>query len=183
MLSTLPASFPSDPLLGSPFSPFQGVTPWDCSDIFSSSFKTPKPENTTSSGSGSDDPTDPKPNHDKPKPESGDPNPVPTSIVEERKRRRMISNRESARRSRMRKQKHLENLRNQVNRFRVENRELNNRLQFLLHHSNRIRTENEWLRSEQILLRRKLSNISQILLYQQLQPFSSAWPCNAVTAE
>ncbi|CAL0311600.1 unnamed protein product [Lupinus luteus] len=67
-------------------------------------------------------------------------------IVEERRRRRVISNRESARRSRMRKQRHLENLRNQVNLFRVDNREIKTRLQFLVNHCNHVRTENDCLR-------------------------------------
>nr|KYP52358.1 G-box-binding factor 1 [Cajanus cajan] len=95
----------------------------------------------------------------------------------------MFSNRESARRSRMRKQRHLENLRNQVNLFRVENRELNNGLHFLLHHCNRLRTENEWLRSQRTLLLQKLANINQLLLFQQLQSFSSAWPCHILETE
>ncbi|RDX57988.1 Basic leucine zipper 43, partial [Mucuna pruriens] len=157
MLTTLP---PSDPLIGNPFSAFTGVfTPWeDSDDLFS-----PKP---VTSSSGSDEA-----NQNPAKPE-------PASVMDERKRRRMISNRESARRSRMRKQRHLENLRNQLNKFRIENRELNNRLQFVLHHCNRVRTENEWLRSEQTLLRQKVNNLTQILIFQRFQPFSPAWTCN-----
>ncbi|KAK6287724.1 hypothetical protein POUND7_013903 [Theobroma cacao] len=94
----------------------------------------------------------------------------------------MISNRESARRSRMRKQKHLENLRNQVNRLRIENRELTNRLRFVLYHCHRVRTDNDRLRSEYSMLQQKFWDIRQILLFKQLQQFSSAWPCNNVTA-
>ncbi|XP_061338954.1 bZIP transcription factor 53-like [Gastrolobium bilobum] len=162
MLSALPAS---DTLFGNPFSAFDGCfTPWDGPD-FCLAFKPNSPKPVTSS-SGSDDPNK---TH-------------VASVMDERRRRRMISNRESARRSRMRKQKHLENLRNQVNLVRIENRELSNGLQFLLHHCDRVRTENDWLRSERTRLRQKLSNISQILVLQQLQP-SSAWPCNVVTAE
>lgn len=164
MMSTLP---PSDTLLGSPFAAFDGgFTPWELPDL-SSLFK-PKPK------SGSDEPDQThakRKTHVELKPTE--------SVMEERKRRRMISNRESARRSRMRKQRHLDNLRNQVNRFRMENRELNNRLQFLLHHSNRLRTENEWLRSERTLLRQKLATITQFLVFQQ--PLSSAWSCNTTT--
>ncbi|RYQ80938.1 hypothetical protein Ahy_Scaffold1g107004 isoform C [Arachis hypogaea] len=86
----------------------------------------------------------------------------------------------------MRKQRHLENLRNQLKASRVENRELNNRLQLMVHHFNRVRTENDWLRSERTLLRQKLSYMTQILLFQQLQQpslSSSAWPCNNVTPQ
>ncbi|XP_020229626.1 bZIP transcription factor 2 [Cajanus cajan] len=128
------------------------------------------------SSSGSDEPNQ---SHEKSGPDPSE----PERRAEERKRRRMISNRESARRSRMRKQRHLENLRNQLSKCRVENRELSNRLQFVVHHCNRVRTENEWLRSERTLLHQKVSNLTQILIFQQLQPsFSSSppspWTCN-----
>ncbi|KAK7252753.1 hypothetical protein RIF29_36940 [Crotalaria pallida] len=176
MLSALAAS---DPLLSNPFSGASfdgGFTPWDCPDFLLVKPTSPKP---LTSSTGSDDPDH---IHTKEKSGSDDSNRI-GSIMEERKRRRMISNRESARRSRMRKQRHLENLRNQLNLFRVENRELNTRLQFLLHHCDRVRTENEWLRSERTMLCQKLSNISQFMVFQQLQPLSSAWPCNNLSAE
>ncbi|GMP39981.1 hypothetical protein CsSME_00010612 [Camellia sinensis var. sinensis] len=44
--------------------------------------------------------------------------------MDERKRKRMISNRESAKRSRMRKQKIVEDLRNEVSRIQCENNEI-----------------------------------------------------------
>ncbi|CAJ1943047.1 unnamed protein product [Sphenostylis stenocarpa] len=161
MLTTLP---PSDSLLGNPFSAFSGgFISWDDD---SQHLLSPKPV-TSSSGS------------EKPDPDPAEPDQAVVSVMDERKRRRMISNRESARRSRMRKQRHLENLRNQLNKCRVENRELNNRLQFALHHSNRLRTENEWLRSQRTLLRQKVANLTQILIFQQFQqPISPAWTCN-----
>ncbi|QCD91429.1 bZIP transcription factor 53-like [Vigna unguiculata] len=174
MLSALPSS---DSLLGNAFPAFDyALGPWDGPEFFS--FKPTSPNPVTSS-SASDDPN-PTPADQKP---ASDQSNRVVSLTEERKRRRMISNRDSARRSRMRKQRHLENLRNQTNLFRVENRELNNGFQFLLHHCNRLRTENEWLRSERTLLRQKLADINQILLFRQLQPFSTAWPCNIVMAE
>ncbi|XVE86964.1 hypothetical protein DITRI_Ditri18aG0078000 [Diplodiscus trichospermus] len=171
MLSTVPT------ILSTGDCPFpalkSGFTPWDCSDFFSAaqsmgpaisgSVSDEPNQNQTNSNSGSDEPNQ------------------PVSVVDERKRRRMISNRESARRSRMRKQKHLENLRNQVSRLRIENRELNNRLRFVLYHCHHVRTDNDRLQSEYRMLRQKLSDIRQILLFKQLQQFSSAWPCNNVT--
>ncbi|KAL0450137.1 UNVERIFIED_CONTAM: Basic leucine zipper 4 [Sesamum latifolium] len=99
-------------------------------------------------------------------------------VVDERKRRRMISNRESARRSRMRKQRHLENLRNQANRFKVGNREVMNRLRLVVHQTQLIQAENERLRSEAAVLRQRLWDIRQVLLVRQLQQHlnPSAWP-------
>ncbi|KAH6796793.1 hypothetical protein C2S52_021347 [Perilla frutescens var. hirtella] len=106
------------------------------------------------------------------------------SVVDERKFRRMISNRESARRSRMRKQKHLENLRNQLNRLRIDNRELLNRVTAAVQTEQLIRWENERLRSEAVVLRQRLWNVRQVLVVRQLQQHlnPSAWPCNNVTS-
>lgn len=88
--------------------------------------------------------------------------------VEERKRRRMISNRESARRSRWRKKRQLEDLTNQVNRLRLENRELKNRLCIVLHEYEAIQRETVPLLAESIVLRQKLAGLRQILAAMQL---------------
>lgn len=208
MISTFPSIFPSsDSILGNPFPSFDGgFTPWDCQELFPAALPPfPKPADVTSNSSGSGDPAQsPKPilsgscsdepelepdNSNLAEPKSGsggagEPS-RPASVVDERKRRRMISNRESARRSRMRKQKHLENLRNQVNRLRVENRELTNRLRFVTYHVQRVRTDNARHRAEQALLRQNLYDIRQILLFRQLQQLPPAtWPpCNTVVSE
>lgn len=195
-MSSFPAMLSSDAFFETPFPDFEGgFTPWDCQEptfpfhqdepvfgldptqepVFSnsgsdysnpihiSSNSCPNEENRkrSSSNSGSDEPP----------------------IVDERKRRRMLSNRESARRSRMRKQKHLENLRNQVNRLKVGNRDIMNRLRLVTHHSQLVLRDNEQLRSQSVMLRQKLSDIRQVLLVRQLQQqlASSAWPCNNVT--
>lgn len=78
------------------------------------------------------------------------------SEVDDKKLRRMISNRESARRSRMRKQRHLENLRSEVNRLRFENRELVNQLRGLQHGCEVLGQENNRLRVETVAIRQKL---------------------------
>ncbi|XP_022741282.1 basic leucine zipper 4-like [Durio zibethinus] len=176
MLSTVPTSFFSDPMLDNdPFSAFgSGFTPWEyCSDLFSTTQST----GPARSGSRSEEA---KQNQINSNSVSDEPN-QQVSVIDERKRRRMISNRESARRSRVRKQKHLENLRSQVNRLRFENRELNNRLRFVVYHCHSVRTDNDRLQSEYSMLQQKLSDIRQILLFKQLQQFSSARPCNNVT--
>ncbi|CAI9272456.1 unnamed protein product [Lactuca saligna] len=164
---------PSDDFLGT------GFTPWD-TDTHESPFLYP-PQESVFSFSGSDDST-PKTNSSNSGSDEGDVdrNPLEVTLIDERKRRRMISNRESARRSRMRKQKHLENLRNQVNRHKSVNREIMNQLRFISHHAQVIRQENERLRSESVILRQKLWDMRQVLLVRQLQNqlLSSAWPCN-----
>ncbi|KAL1310381.1 hypothetical protein HN51_053015 [Arachis hypogaea] len=82
---------------------------------------------------------------------------------EERKLRRMQSNRESARRSRGRKKKHMENLTVQLNRLRVDNRELKNQLLVTMHQHLLLSLENEKLCSESIALSATLSDLCQIL--------------------
>ncbi|KAB1214936.1 Ocs element-binding factor 1 [Morella rubra] len=207
MLSTYShrASLLSDTMFGNPLIPVfdAGSTPWECPEYFPPNpFPNPvisnsgsdalihSPEwepdalpspNTVISSSGSDDPDQ---NRNSKHANSNSCSEEPkrkgeASPVDERKRRRMISNRESARRSRMRKQKHLENLRREENRFRIENRDLSNRLRFFLYHCHRVQTENNQLRSEYDMLRHKLmSDIRQILVLRQLQQFTTAWPCN-----
>ncbi|KAL7245422.1 hypothetical protein ACSBR2_000703 [Camellia fascicularis] len=89
--------------------------------------------------------------------------------VEERKRRRMISNRESARRCRWKKKRHLEDLTNQVNRLRLENRVLKNRFCLVSHHCLVAQRESDRLQTESLLLQQRLSGLYQILVAMQLQ--------------
>ncbi|GFY85967.1 hypothetical protein Acr_04g0007050 [Actinidia rufa] len=83
--------------------------------------------------------------------------------VEERKKRRMISNRESARRSRWRKKRHLENLTSHVNRLSLENQELKNRLCLASHQCIVAERETNRLMTESLLLQQRLSGLCQIL--------------------
>lgn len=75
------------------------------------------------------------------------------SLINERKQRRMISNRESARRSRMRKQKHLDQLWAQVNWLRNENHLLMNKLNNLSKSHDKALEENAQLKQETSRLR------------------------------
>ncbi|XP_058183608.1 basic leucine zipper 43 [Rhododendron vialii] len=70
------------------------------------------------------------------------------TIVDERKQRRMISNRESARRSRMRKQKHLDELWSLVVRLRTENRHLIDKLNHVSECHDKVVQENVQLKEE-----------------------------------
>ncbi|KAL5553573.1 hypothetical protein UlMin_040974 [Ulmus minor] len=80
-------------------------------------------------------------------------------IIDERRQRRMISNRESARRSRMRKQKHLDELWSQVLRLRSENNNLMNKLNHVSESHEKVLLENAGLKGELSDLRRMLTNI------------------------
>ncbi|KAK4797220.1 hypothetical protein SAY86_029546 [Trapa natans] len=92
-----------------------------------------------------------------------------TGSVDERKRRRMISNRESARRSRWRKKRHLEELTEQMNRFTAENRELKNQLSQVVNQCHLVRMENQRLKSECADLKTRLSRLYGTLKLQQQQ--------------
>ncbi|KAK8493554.1 hypothetical protein V6N13_099842 [Hibiscus sabdariffa] len=81
------------------------------------------------------------------------------NVIDERKQRRMISNRESARRSRMRKQKHLDELWSQVIRLRNENHSLIDKLNHASESHDRVLQENARLKEEAADLRQMVSDI------------------------
>ncbi|KAL4566161.1 hypothetical protein LXL04_030271 [Taraxacum kok-saghyz] len=87
----------------------------------------------------------------------------------EPKRVRMISNRESAKRSRQRKKRHLEELTDQLNHLRHQNQDLKNRLTWFMYQCPTLLRENHRLESECVHLRSKLSNLCQLLVNMQLQ--------------
>ncbi|KAL8257283.1 hypothetical protein R6Q59_029324 [Mikania micrantha] len=92
-----------------------------------------------------------------------------TEVNDENKKKRMISNRESARRSRIRKQKHLEDTRNQVSRYKTANQQLMNRLRFVNHNGHIVRQENQRLQLESVMLQRKLNHLRRLLIVPELQ--------------
>lgn len=71
----------------------------------------------------------------------------------------MISNRESARRSRMRKQRHLNELVSQVMRLRAANLKLLDELNQVMRDCGQILHENAQLRDEESELRKKLEEL------------------------
>ncbi|XP_021285085.1 basic leucine zipper 4 [Herrania umbratica] len=89
--------------------------------------------------------------------------------ADERKQRRMISNRESARRSRWRKKRHLENVTEEVNRLNIENQQLKNRLSVAINQCYVVWRENEQLRSESVALWAKLLDLYWTLAAMQSQ--------------
>ncbi|KAG5001274.1 hypothetical protein AAZX31_08G248200 [Glycine max] len=81
------------------------------------------------------------------------------SLINERKHRRMISNRESARRSRMRKQKHLDELWSQVVWLRNENHQLMDKLNHVSESHDKVAQENVQLREEASELRQMICDM------------------------
>ncbi|KAK1425530.1 hypothetical protein QVD17_20883 [Tagetes erecta] len=91
------------------------------------------------------------------------------SIINERKQRRMISNRESARRSRMRKQKQLDELCTQVMRLRNENHGLMDKLNRFSETHEQVIQENDRLKKETMELRQLLSEAQLARTYTTLR--------------
>ncbi|KAL1534228.1 hypothetical protein AAHA92_30435 [Salvia divinorum] len=83
--------------------------------------------------------------------------------TEERRLRRMISNRESARRSRWRKKKRQEDLASEADRLRLENRELENRLSALANQCHVVQRDSNRLLSESVFLQHRLAGLHEIL--------------------
>ncbi|GMI69024.1 basic leucine-zipper 42 [Hibiscus trionum] len=87
------------------------------------------------------------------------------SLIIERKQRRMISNRESARRSRMRKQRHLDELWAQVVWLRNENHQLLDRLNHVSESHETALQENNQLKEEASELRQMISDMRSSFPY------------------
>ncbi|XP_020234398.1 basic leucine zipper 43 [Cajanus cajan] len=81
------------------------------------------------------------------------------SLINERKHRRMISNRESARRSRMRKQKHLDELWSQVVWLRNENHQLIDKLNHVSESHDQVVQENAQLKEQASELRQMIRDM------------------------
>ncbi|GAB4840196.1 hypothetical protein Ancab_020961 [Ancistrocladus abbreviatus] len=98
-------------------------------------------------------------------------------IIDERKKRRMISNRESARRSRMRKQRHLDELWSQVLRLRTENHNLMDKLNHVSECHDRVLQENARLKEEASDLRQIITSLQLESPYNVLRDLEEV-PCN-----
>nr|POF14919.1 bzip transcription factor 44 [Quercus suber] len=85
------------------------------------------------------------------------------ALMDQRKRKRMISNRESARRSRMRKQKHLDELVAQVAQLRKENHQISQSVNITTQHCMNIESENSILRAQAGELSHRLRALNDII--------------------
>jgi len=95
------------------------------------------------------------------------------SIINERRQKRMISNRESARRSRLRKQQHLDELRSQIAHLQAENTHLVNRYSLASQQYVQLNEENSVLRSNATNLRHQLEILHHGTSGHQLLPLES----------
>ncbi|XP_020587852.1 bZIP transcription factor 53-like [Phalaenopsis equestris] len=66
--------------------------------------------------------------------------------IDERKRKRMLSNRESARRSRMKKQQHLDDMVNNISQFKEENDMILNQVNLISSKYSKLDAENSAMR-------------------------------------
>lgn len=85
------------------------------------------------------------------------------ALMNERKRKRMISNRESARRSRMRKQKHLDDLVAQVSQLQNENHQILTRVSITTQRYLNVEAENSVLRAQANELSHRLQSLNDII--------------------
>ncbi|KAL6963833.1 hypothetical protein U1Q18_034838 [Sarracenia purpurea var. burkii] len=86
-------------------------------------------------------------------------------LMDQRKRKRMISNRESARRSRMRKQKHLDDLTAEVARLREENHRIIASIGVATRQYLNFDGENSVLRAQAAELSRRLESMNEIIAF------------------
>ncbi|KAK7291212.1 hypothetical protein RIF29_06168 [Crotalaria pallida] len=84
-------------------------------------------------------------------------------LMDQRKRKRKQSNRESAKRSRMRKQKHLDDLIAQVDMLKKENSEILTRVNITTQHYLKVEAENCILRAQMGELSQRLQSLNDIL--------------------
>jgi len=90
---------------------------------------------------------------------------TPQLVINQRKQKRMLSNRESARRSRQRKQNHLEGLAGQVEQIKKENTQIVTSLNITTQHYLNVEAENSVLRAQMAELNNRLQSLNDIINY------------------
>ncbi|VVB18172.1 unnamed protein product [Arabis nemorensis] len=184
-MSSISPVFPSEPVLANHVPALEsGFTPWDdASDLFSI-FDSPVSPAEINPGLEKKNPCQIQ-NQSYFNPRLKD---IPLNRTgsndafsenDERRKKRKLSNRESARRSREKKQKHLEDMSSQLNQLKIENQALVNQFRYVLDQCQRAKMENARLRLEHHILHEKLLNLRQALVLRQIQQSSTCatWSC------
>lgn len=99
------------------------------------------------------------------------------SILDERKRKRMLSNRESARRSRMRKKKLVDDLMGQVMNLTAENHKILTNINYATRMCLDVESENSVLRAQVSELKHRLHALNDIVDFMSLNNHVSAASC------
>ena len=94
----------------------------------------------------------------------------PNLVLDPRKRKRMISNRESARRSRMRKQQHLDDLIKQIAQLKEENAQITVQINLYTEQYLKVEGDNTILRTQVMELTENLRSLNSVL--QFIEEFS-----------
>ncbi|MCD7457757.1 hypothetical protein HAX54_036059 [Datura stramonium] len=84
-------------------------------------------------------------------------------LMDQRKRKRMLSNRESARRSRMKKQTHLNELTAQVNQLKDQNNQIVTNINMVTRIYLNVEAENSVLRAQMAELSHRLQSLNEII--------------------
>ncbi|XP_072974225.1 bZIP transcription factor 44-like [Typha angustifolia] len=85
------------------------------------------------------------------------------TLMDQKKKRRMLSNRESARRSRMRKQKHLDDLASQLSQLRKDNNQLLKALTITTQNYMAVEGDNSVLKTQVLELSNRLQSLNEII--------------------
>ncbi|KAL8242548.1 hypothetical protein R6Q59_012850 [Mikania micrantha] len=84
-------------------------------------------------------------------------------LMDQKKKNRMISNRESARRSRKRKQKQLDDLETQLSQLRKQNNQMISSVNITTQHYMNVETENQVLQAQVAELSHQLRSLNEII--------------------
>ena len=97
--------------------------------------------------------------------------------MDDKKRKRMISNRESARRSRMKKRQHMDQLLNQVTTLKSENARLSQRIDVAVQLYVAVESQNNMLRAQLMELTDRLTSLNSVLqIVEEVSGFSMDIP-------
>lgn len=92
-------------------------------------------------------------------------------LIDQRKRKRMESNRESARRTRMRKQKQLDDLMTELSQLKTVNNKVMANVSITMQHYMNVEAENSVLRAQVTELSYRLESLNQIMDFMNQPEF------------